>query len=450
MSVQVFALHSAYGLTVTAAAIDAGLLGDADERVLVTMNTAAVPETAPDLGTVSRLGSLRGRFDRVVALNPLVDPRHPTQWQPDEQDLPMLERLIRRAWGLEGAELELFVQSPQVAPARTLMALFATARLGVVADGLMTYAPIRSRLSRLITERVTHILYPDIVPGVVPVVFTEVGATAVPVPIEVFGAVLRETGEAEPDAALQALVAEPRRTGLALGQYLAALGLVSAAEESRMQLAMIDRLADAGVARIVFKPHPASPPALTDALAARAGERGVEFETYRGDQSAEFVAIALGVTDVAAGFSTALPTVSALLGIRTHAVGTDTVLARLKPYENSNRMPATIVDAMERGIEGAELQRLVDAVGYAMQPEIVGYLRERTVEVLAGMPAADRERYVPEARLQALDLPGAPERTALRRLAVSDGGVGRLEELRLTVAGARRRARRVWKAARGR
>lgn len=446
--IQLFALHSGYGLMTAAAALDAGLLGEAEQRILVPMNTASVPETAIDLATSPRFAALRARFDRVEPLNALIDPQHPTAWKPDEQDLPMLERLFRRAWGLGGAELELFVQSPQVAPARTLMALFHDARLGVIGDGLMTYAPIRSRLPRRITERVGRVVHPDVVPGVEPLVFASTDAVCVPVPPPAFGAVLQEVGEAEPDAALDALADDPAPTGLVLGQYLAALGLVSAAEEQVMQVAMIDRAADAGAQRIVFKPHPSAAPGLTASLAARAGERGIGFAVYAGDQPAEHVAARLAATDVVAGFSTALPTVRALYGTRVHAVGTGTMLARLHPYQNSNRMPATIVDAMERST--SDLHGLVEAVGYAMQPEIMAHLRSRAVDVLGALPAAERERYVPASRLRALELPGAPAPTRMQCLMEPAGGIGRLEELRLTAAGAKRRAARVWKAASGR
>lgn len=446
--IQLFALHSGYGLMAAAAALDAGLLGEAEQRILVPMNTASVPETAIDLATSPRCAALRARFDRVEPLNALIDPQHPTAWKPDEQDLPMLERLFRRAWGLGGAELELFVQSPQVAPARTLMALFHDARLGVIGDGLMTYAPIRSRLPRRITERVGRVVHPDVVPGVEPLVFASTDAVCVPVPPPAFGAVLQEVGEAERDAALDALADDSAPTGLVLGQYLAALGLVSAAEEQVMQVAMIDRAADAGVQRIVFKPHPSAAPGLTASLAAQAGERGIDFAVYAGDQPAEYVAARLGATDVVAGFSTALPTVRALHGTRVHAVGTGAVLARLHPYQNSNRMPATIVDAMERS--SSDLRGLVEAVGYAMQPEIMAHLRDHAVSFLGELPAAERERYVPPSRLRALELPGAPAPTRMQRLMEPAGGIGRLEELRLTAAGAKRRAARVWKAASGR
>jgi len=450
--IQLFALHSAYGLMTAAAAVDRGMLGAAEQRILVPMNTAAVPETAIDLEKVSRLASLRARFDRVEPLNPLIDPRHPTRWTPDEQDQPLLERLLRRAWGLGDADLELFVQSPQVAPALTLMALFRDARLSVIGDGLMTYSPIRSVLPRQLTERVARVVHPDVVPGVEPLVFAETGAARVPVPAEAFGAVLREVGEAQPDAALETLAADGARTALVVGQYLSALGLVSDAEEARMLRDMVDRAVDAGAERVVFKPHPSAPPAVSVSLAARARDRGAAFATYTGDQPAEHIADRLAATDVVAGFSTALPTVRALFGTRIHAVGTGTVLARLSPYENSNRIPATIVDAMTRDGWDApgRMQQLVDTVGYAMQPSIVEHLRPRAVELLGSLPASERERYVIPERLRALDLPGAPVPTRLQRALEPAGGVGRIEELRLTVAGARRRARRVWKEATGR
>ncbi|MFC4138197.1 MULTISPECIES: polysialyltransferase family glycosyltransferase [unclassified Microbacterium] len=449
--IQVFALHSGYGLMTAAAAIDGGLLGDA-ERLFVPMNTAKIPETAIDLATTPRFRTLRSRFDRIEPLNPLIDPRHPTSWRPHDQDLPMLERLFRRAWALGDDDIELYAQSPQIAPALTLMTLFRDARLGVIGDGLMTYSPIRSRLPRQVTERVTRVVHPDVVPGVEPLVFAETGAERMPVPAAVFGDALGEVGDAAPDAALDALAADGRRTALVLGQYLSALRLVSAAEESAMQVAMIDRAASAGAERIVFKPHPSAAPGLVDALAARAADRGVGFAVYDGDQPAEYVAQRLDATDVVAGFSTALPTLRALSGVRTHAVGTGTVLSRLAPYENSNRMPATIVDALERDAFTApgSLQRLVDAVGYAMQPEIMAHLRSEAVSWAASVPASVRERYVQAERLRVLDLPGAPAASPLQRALESTGGVGRVEELRLTAAGAKRRAHRAWKAVMGR
>src|SRR5690606_22370156 len=150
--------------------------------------------------------------------------------------------------------------------------LFPHARITIIGDGLMTYSPIRVALPRTVVERIGRVVYADIVPGVEPLVFSEAGATRVPVAPASFRAALAETADA--DSTLDSL-ADGTPTALVLGQYLAALGLVSAAEEIGMQEEMIDRAAQWRPRRIIFKPHPSAPPAITGAVRARANAHGV-------------------------------------------------------------------------------------------------------------------------------------------------------------------------------
>lgn len=444
---QIFALHSAYGLATAAAAIDGGLLPESGERVLVPFTSSRIPEISRSIGTDPDLRSLRGRFDRIEDLDALLGAAHPSSWKPRDADLPMLQRLFTRAWNLDQRDVELFVQSPQVAPARTLMSLFPSAPLTIVGDGLMTYSPMRVKLPHTVAARIVRVVHADVVPGVTPLVGSP-HAFAVPVPPALFGAALAET------AADESPIDGDATTVLVLGQYLAALGLVSAEEEIAMQVEMIDRAASWSPERIVFKAHPAAPPSVTDALRARAAFHGVEFAEYRGTLVAELLADRLDARAVVAGFSTALPTARALQGREIGSAGNETVLARLTPFENSNRIPATIVDALtrhdSRWTDAAALQQLVDAVGYAMQPEIAAHLRPRAEALLGGLDPAERDRYFSPARLAELRLPGAPAPTPVQRVLRSAGGIGRVEELRLTALGVRRRAGRAWKAIRGR
>lgn len=455
---QIFALHSAYALATAAAAIDEGMLGDgvsgpSADRLLVSFVSAPVPETVTSVGRDASLAPLRARFDRVEELDALLGARHPSAWEPDAVDLPLLERLLSRAWSLDD-DLELFVQSPQVAPARTLLTLFPTARITIVGDGLMTYAPMRVALPPAVTARIVRVLHVDVVPGVTPLVGSP---TAVPhaVPAAAFGRVLAET---DPGAAV--LDAEGRTlddgapTVLVLGQYLSALGLLSPREELALQRDLVDRALDWAPARIVFKPHPAAPPLQTASVRERALAGGVEYAEYRGTLAAEVLAGRLAARGVVAAFSTALPSVRALHGTPIAAVGTEMLLRRLSPYENSNRVPLVIVDALTRDASPAgqpeRMQSLIDAVGYAMQPQIAGHLRATAERVLRSMTPTERARFFPPERLRARRLPGAPPEGAVRRMLRSTGGTGRIEELRLTAAGARRRAGRVWRAIRGR
>lgn len=451
---QLFALHSAYGLATAAAAIDADLLGThpsetVGARILVPFTSSRVPETTVGIAADAALHSLRQRFDRVEELERILGPLHPSSWEPAESDLPILERLLSRAWDLDPLHLELFVQSPQVAPSRTLMSLFPHARITIIGDGLMTYSPMRVRMPYTVAARIERVVHADVLPGVRPLVGSP-HAEVVPVPPESFAAALRETDAGDMLPGLD----EDAPTVLVLGQYLSALGLMQPAEEIALQQDMIDRAARRSPGRIVFKPHPAAPPLLTDALRARATAHGIDFVEYRGGLAAELLAERLDALAVVAGFSTALPTVRALFGREIGSAGTDAVLRVLTPYENSNRIPATIVDALTRDRspyeEPARLQLLIDAVGYAMQPEIAGHLRGRAEELLRGLDPAERARYFAPDRLARLRLPGAPRERMLSRLLRPAGGVGRVEEWRLAAIGARRRVGRAWRAIRGR
>jgi hypothetical protein len=139
-------------------------------------------------------------------------------------------------------------------------------------------------------------------------------------------------------------------------------------------------------------------------------------------------------------FSTALLTAAGLYGVPVARVGTDTVLARLAPYQNSNRVPLTIVDALLPDIADAaavqgwtlpsrervdELSALLRAVGFAMQPKIYPGLRGAAETYLAEHLNPHSRRYFKRRRLTSLALPGAvpaqlsfiPRNATVRRLA---------------------------------
>lgn len=450
---RLFALHSAYGLATAAAAIDSGLFGDAESaarpaHVLVPFTSSRVPEVAVGIDADPALARLRARFDRVEPLHDLLGPLHPSAWEPSDAELPVLGRLLARAWDIDPRDLELCVQSPQVAPARTLFGLFPDARLTIIGDGLMTYAPMRVRLPHTVTARIGRVVYADVVPGVRPLVAAPTAET-VPVPPAAFATALRETETpAEPG--------DPQPgppTVLVLGQYLSALGLLTPAQEIALQQSLVDRAAAWSPERIVFKPHPAAPPLLADAVRARALSLGLAFEEQRGTGPAELLAERLDARAVVAAFSTALPTTRTLFGREIGTAGTAHLLAALAPYENSNRVPLTIVDALTRTDaprpEPHELQRLVDAVGFAMQPHVAAHLRQPAEEFLRGLDPVERRRYFSAERLTQLRLPGAVRPPLRQRLLHPAGGIGRLEEWRLTAIGARRRVGRAWREIRG-
>jgi len=168
-------------------------------------------------------------------------------------------------------------------------------------------------------------------------------------------------------------------------------------------------------------------------------------------------------------FSTALMTAKYLFGIEAAAVGTEILLERLTPYQNSNRIPVTIIDALlgrgyaapaeagavkapgsetgagqdpaantsEAGAApAAPLQQLVEAVSYCMQPDTLALARPAAQAFLAGAQDSGDMRYFKRRRLTKLELPGAlPAGKVLRPLGrVRRAGVRRVKRVLTALA----------------
>ncbi|TDC13499.1 hypothetical protein E1265_27880 [Streptomyces sp. 8K308] len=435
---QIFEVSTLYGAATLAAALDAGLFGPdeaAEERILLVSNNAAVPETAALLTEMPGFDRILTRFDRVLSWNDAIEPQHPGSWTPREHDVPLWRRLLRTVWELPDGPMDLVIESVHAKHAVALAAIFSEADVHVYADGLMSYGPTRDRLAWPTAVRIQRLLHLDLVPGLRPMLLTEFDVPAEIVPSAAFRAVLDEITEAEgaeeAESALAAL-AEPSEpserdaaadrepTAVVLGQYLAALNILSQEEEERLHERMVRGAAAAGCRSVVFKPHPTAPSRYNKALEKVAAEVGVRLTLLETPMLAETVFRRLRPDLVVGCFSTALLTASAYYSIPIARVGTDSVLGAITPYENSNRVPLTIVDALvpdleerragevvtERADAGAKIGPLVRTVGYCMQHKRYPGLRAEAQEWLAAHQGKAATRYVNRARLTTLALPG--------------------------------------------
>ncbi|GAA3391776.1 alpha-2,8-polysialyltransferase family protein [Streptomyces roseoviridis] len=416
---QIFYASTLYGAATLAATLDSGCFRPAGRRLLLVSTNAAVPETTTPLDAMPGFERLRGRFDGVLDWNGTIEPLHPGGWTPRPDDLPLLQRHLRRLWGLGTDRIELVVESLQVAPALTIAQLFPDASIDVYADGLMSYGPTRNKIDPLVGERVRRLLHLDLVPGLTPLLLAEFGAVPEAVPAEAFTKVVEE---------LSGPVAAEEGPALLLGQYLAALSLLTPAEEGELHLRMVRGAVARGHRRLVFKPHPTAPDAWSRALVREAQALGAELTVLDRPVLAEVLYRELRPALVVGCFSTALFTASAFYGIETARVGTRPLLARLSPYQNSNRVPVLLADALVPDLERPgreplglpELTGLVAAVGFAMQPRIRPDLREAAVRHLSGPLAAATRHHFTRRRLTSLGLPGGlpvPRHPGLRRLA---------------------------------
>ncbi|MEU7131959.1 polysialyltransferase family glycosyltransferase [Streptomyces sp. NPDC046261] len=436
---QILLASTLYGAATLAAAIDAGLLGSADRRLLLVANTAAVPETTPAFDEAPGFERLRTRFDAVLSWNETIAPFHPTGWSPRPDDAPLWERHLRLLWGLGEDEVTIVLESIQVNPALALVQLFPDAPLEVYADGLMSYGPTRSKLDPLIGTRVGRLLHLDLVPGLEPLLLREFGVASHVVPGEVFTKVLAELA----DAAACHLPPAPEGAALLLGQYLSALDILTPEEEERLHVRMLRGAAGRGHRAVLFKPHPSAPARWSRMLEEEAARLDVALTVLDAPVPAEVVYQRLRPALVVACFSTALLTANTFYGLPVARCGTDLLLERLTPYQNSNRVPVTIVDALLPDLEdplwavvregghnatdapAPDLSGLLAAVGYAMQPQIHPALRPAAERYLSTSLTPHTWRYFKRRRLTTLGLPGAipaqlaflPRNPTVRKLA---------------------------------
>ncbi|MFJ8536355.1 polysialyltransferase family glycosyltransferase [Streptomyces sp. NPDC093591] len=436
---QIFCASTLYGAATLAAALDAGLFAPADRRLLLVTNNATNPEIAPSVDTMPGFTPISERFDEVRSWNATISPFHPSGWSPRADDIPMWERYVRLLWGLGDDEIQLAVESVQTNPALALCQLFTGAPVDVYADGLTSYGPTRDKVDPLVGTRIGRLLHLDLVPGLTPLLLTEFGVPSEIVPSEAFLKVVGELAADQGDLADSSASADDR-PALLLGQHLSALGILTDAEETDLHLQMVRGAVARGHRELVFKPHPLAPAHWSGLLEDEATKLDAELTLLDRPVLAEVAFQRLRPALVVGCFSTALLTAAGLYGVPVARVGTDTLLARLAPYQNSNRVPLTIVDALLPDIADAsaaggwampprervdELGALLKAVGFAMQPKIYPGLRGAAEAYLSQHLNPHTWRYFKRKRLTSLALPGAvpaqlsfiPRNATVRRLA---------------------------------
>ena len=408
---------SYFQLVSLAAMADAGALPTADEYVLVLANGSQVPELTTPLHEAPGFEKLAARFDRVVDYAQLMAPRRPAQFNPREDELHIFENLLRSAWNLGDDRLTLVLESIQVNPSRSLARIFFDAQIWVHSDGLMSYGPTRTKLPMPLRQRITRTIHVDLVPGLEPALLAELNPQREVLPASALAAVFNELAA---DAQLDL----PSGAALVLGQYLGSLGLLEADEELELHVQMLREVKNAGLDTVLFKAHPSAAPTASVRLAAAAAELDLNFQLLSTDHLAETVIAKAKPELVVSCFSTGLATARYILGTPVVAVGTGQMLQTLAPYENSNRIPLSIIHALfvqdlpvpAQSPEDNQLAQLLTAVSYCMQAAQLPQLRE-SAEAFLSVNYAQFSAHFKRRRITKLNLPPVwaqlPQRNSL-------------------------------------
>ncbi|WP_349829237.1 polysialyltransferase family glycosyltransferase [Brevibacterium litoralis] len=399
-----------------ASVLDAEPAAEGHARILLVTNSGEYPEITPSVAEIPGFAALESTFDRVIDFNATIWPHHPRAYYVDDTQAPFTEAAFRSLWGLDGVEVSLCLAwTPTLPPGFTLARVFADSPISVHFDGLMSFGPLPGNLPEEFLDRFTGVTYLDIVPGVRPTLLPSEDLHHHVHPVGALRAVVEKVA-AEVPAEEFAAVPESG-AALLVGQYVANLGLISHADEIAMHVAMAERAAAIGARSVVFKPHPSSPMGLVGEVEAAARTNGLDFHLLDTAVPVEVFLARVTPTAVISCYSTALTTADRVFGVPVEAVWTDRVLEALAPYENSNRIPLTLIDlqygqgasAAEDGVHAevtdAERGDLVTAIAYCMQPILCRAHRE-TAEAFLAAHYPRFARYFKRRRLTRLDLPG--------------------------------------------
>ena len=439
---QIFLASTSFGAMNLAAAIDDGILPSvhgSTDRVLLVSTNSTVPESTTPLSLMPGFEAIARRFDRVVDWNAVLAPFTPPSFKGFGEPA-VVSRWLHSYLRLDDRPVELILESIQVHPARGLADLFVTANITMYSDGLMSYGPTRVGLPVSLGTRIDRLVYLDLLPGVRPRLLREFDVETTAISDASFQAVLAETAELAPQAALTARMLRRRSaTALVLGQYLGALGIVSKSEELEIYTSIATAAAAAGHEVIAFKPHPTAPPVFGE-ITARAAELGVDVVEIPGDISVEHVLHYWQPALVAGCFSTGLLVAERYFGLDIVADGTDLVLGRLEPTANSNRVPLTVIDAVvprvadgsgivesriDRSMGPDAVQSVVDVTAFLMQPRLHARFKPEIDQQVRGMEPSVRDRYVGDQMIRRHHLPGETVRLRRRvKLAVFAVGAG--------------------------
>lgn len=427
---QLLTVSSVRGALATAAALDAGLLGADERRILLIGSDAPIPETCAPPDRAPGFQALARRCAEVIRWDEEIAPLHPAAWMPAREELPVFERLLRRSWGFGADPVELVAESLVHGPRRTLAAIFHDAPVTVCGPPLAAYGPTVSHLPMGVGSRAGRLLYLDLVPGLRPLLLSEYGIPAETVPTAAYRAVVAELSARpadepadEPAAELADKLAAELADELAERPGDGTAMIIGAGpadeDEPDPHLIMLRAVAARGHRTVLFVPPPCGAPGTVRRLRAEAEGLGITLIVPAGQLPPEVWCAAARPELVVGAGDPGLVTACRLYGLAAATIG-DGPLGRPAPFESDDRVPLTIIDALlaRLAADGTltpppaaaedELAALITAVAYCMRAAVYAGLRAEAAAFLAEFGGEPMDRYFDPARLTALGLPGAP------------------------------------------
>lgn len=395
---------------VLAAALEAGVLGDATRTAGTPAGTGPAQEPRVLVLDSSTPGGAAVQEGWVAGLYTHLATRcH------DLADAPLNTRSLPE----RVAPSRLFLDPAAPRTASAVARAWPDAAITLHGDGLAVLSPTPSDLDAGLVDRAGELLFTELLPGLRPLLLLERDLPTRPIPLAAVGAAAdRFAGHAGapalPDDVATTLAGAT--VCLALAGPLPNLGKAHAAESTRLAGRMVRAAQDGGATALVLAPSPGVDAAWSALLQDTARTEGLRCAILPTSWPAEVAHALLSPRLTVAVASPALPFLQRERGARVRSVATGRLLPRLDSASDPARIPLAVIDAtLRRGVPApadeekthspARLQRVLDALGFGVAPQLLPSLREEAARTVRQEPAL-RDAYLPRKRLKKLRLVG--------------------------------------------
>lgn len=305
-----------------------------EKAILLLSDNTNRPEAWSNIKNGLRtFNELASKFDKICILNDIIYPFHPSTLDFSKEN----QNSILRLKDLIGASYveSLLLESIHVSPGLFLASIYENAAINVYADGLMVYSPTRFDLPGNILKRIKKVFFFDYIPSLKPFLLVEAEPEYHKLSKEIYKKIINSYSN---------IREENKKNIVITGQYLSILGIFTYEEERLLYREILkseyERYGEDY--NYIFRNHPSCTISYERYLKDYAEKNGIPLKFDNSLIPMECLYSDKNTIKNSGLFSTSLFTLNFLYNINTESYFCDEVYDKLKPFENSNRIPIII------------------------------------------------------------------------------------------------------------
>lgn len=322
-----------YGLVIANTILNSKLINYSNAYLIISDNTKSPEANQSLINTINKYNILTKNFKKIIFLNEIISPLHPNQLNTKEENINSIQRL-KKMIGCEYFKT-LLLESIQVSPSKYIAEIYSESDICIYADGVMVYSPTRFDLENSILNRISKVFFVELVKNIKPLLLVE----AHPTYISISAKKLKEQF-----AKLYDIIPINKKKIIIVGQYLADLDLIPAANEVELYLEILKK--EISIHKndydFVFRPHPSSQISYKYKIKQFADQNNLNIYIDEDTLPLECRYSDLNTYKVSGIFSTSLFLMKKIYNIDIQSYYNDILYQKITNISNSNIVPIVL------------------------------------------------------------------------------------------------------------